>query len=131
MYTKAKRRGQCKVGSHKIRGYRVTRKVAGTKKTVSYSVRTYCRALAKGTTSGGRPKSRPKSRPSQSGKPCFTKTGIKKPALKSTGRCPSGTDRRQARKDAHTARKGGYPQGKGNGPCRVKSGENKGQFKKC
>ena len=43
------------------------------------------------------------------GKPCFTKTGLKKSALKTKpSKCPAGSNRQKANKDAATGRKGGY-----------------------
>ena len=67
------------------------------KKTVRVSASAYCSSRRVSTTRAT----------SQKGKPCFTKTGIQKSALKS-GNCPKGLTRSQSRKDAHTARTGGY-----------------------
>ena len=92
-----------KVGGYSVKGkmIRVKSKKTGKwltkKKSISYSVGAYCRKKAKGTGKA----------PAKAGKPCFTKTGRKKPANKS-GKCPAGTNRSRARKDAATARKGGY-----------------------
>ena len=101
-------RGACssanpvKVGGYKVKGKKIKVKSKTTgkwlkqKKSISYTVGDYCRKKAKGTGKA----------PAKAGKPCFTKTGIQKPANKN-GKCPAGTNRSRARKDAATASKRG------------------------
>jgi hypothetical protein len=92
-----------------------------------------------------RPKTKKKkaTKRASTAQPCFTKTGIEKPAKKN-GRCPQGSNRTKASKDAATARKGGYSTkskskkagaaarrrrstGRRAGVCRRRDG----RFKKC
>lgn len=80
----------------KIKGYKRRKPGApkSAKKTVSVRGSSYC-------------SSRKVSKTSTKGKPCYTKTGLKKSALKS-GKCPSGTNRSKARK----AKAGGAARGR-------------------
>ena len=111
------KRGGCS-GSHgrkiSVSGY--MRRKAGSaksaKKTVSVSGYAFCSSRPKTKKRKARKKA------TGSGKPCYTKTGLKKAPLQS-GKCPKGLTRSQSRKDAATARKGGYSKKSGSRKIRV------------
>lgn len=111
-------RGGCSRSPYtqKISGYGVTKsirvksektgKFLAKRKTVTYDVADYCRKKATKRKSAGAANRRTTGR-AASRKLCYTKTGLKKSPLKS-GRCPQGSNRSRANKDAGTGRKGGY-----------------------